>query len=597
MPFNARRATQPPFPITYLTTEAIESIRSDCLADDVEFVLGDLCLRSHSDICCYFEEGGVLPEPEGDISVWCSANIKNAALQRKVKQILTSIYGNLREIHHFLARHMDMTTGLTALLQGSRVELPSPQELPHLLKMLEPLYKASHRRPRQLDPALAPSAEELETEYATKHFATWVQAMLPPLGWGVAMPWETAHGLLVPRKPHAVLRLLTIGGISDTAFACFKLIERAPAWLEVRPIELPGHGYRDVAPDASGVEEVVMGRGAPDAEALRAALDADGSTSDDDGGGSGKSFPAIAALLRESRLRLVEQLVDEIVPVIDDAARSPYALFGFSMGSMIAYLMVREIERRGLRLPIQMLACGRGAPHDAVLSVPKMVAGHFLAASDDAFIQEMSQGAVDIKATTANYEQRKARVAARWRLGGAFASMCEAGEPIEEPGRVYSDNPRGWPHRMARPSAEPLPCPLATIWSDGDELWGRESLLAWGELVEPPNEMRVVQLGPLKGAGKAAGDVIVAEQVAGQVASLDVSDLAESTAAANEEALAPTTDTVGDAPLDPAAAAAASRHIHYDVLGAESHYELLMGDELPKVLFHALGEAVAQSIA
>jgi hypothetical protein len=33
------------------------------------------------------------------------------------------------------------------------------------------------------------------------------------------------------------------------------------------------------------------------------------------------------------------------------------------------------------------------------------------------------------------------------------------------------------------------------------------------------------------------------------------------------------------------------------VLGAESHYQLLMGDELPKVLFHALGEAVAQSIA
>ena len=122
--------------------------------------------------------------------------------------------------------------------------------------------------------------------------------------------------------------------------------------------------------------------------------------------------------------------------------------------------------------------------------------------------------------------------------------MCEAGEPIEEPGRVYSDNPRGWPHRMARPSAEPLPCPLATIWSDGDEPWGRESLLAWGELVEPPNEMRVVQLGPLKGAGKAAGDVIVAEQVAGQVASLDVSDLAESTAAATP---APT-----DQPIRPA---------------------------------------------
>jgi surfactin synthase thioesterase subunit len=97
-------------------------------------------------------------------------------------------------------------------------------------------------------------------------------------------------------------------------------------------------------------------------------------------GGGASGFHPLAALLprdiemltvqlpgRESRLSeppfrrmapLVDALTDAIAPLLD----RPYALFGHSMGALIAYELGRTFERERLALPRTTIVSGRRAP-------------------------------------------------------------------------------------------------------------------------------------------------------------------------------------------------------------------------------------------
>lgn len=57
--------------------------------------------------------------------------------------------------------------------------------------------------------------------------------------------------------------------------------------------------------------------------------------------------------------QLIEQLADAIAPHLD----LPYATFGHSLGTLVSYELVLELQRRKLPLPRRMLMSGRGAPH------------------------------------------------------------------------------------------------------------------------------------------------------------------------------------------------------------------------------------------
>ena len=98
-------------------------------------------------------------------------------------------------------------------------------------------------------------------------------------------------------------------------------------------------------------------------------------------GGGASSFHSLAALLprdiemltvqlpgRESRLSeppfrrmapLIDALTDATVPLLGD---KPYALFGHSMGALIAYELGRAFERERLPLPRTTIVSGRRAP-------------------------------------------------------------------------------------------------------------------------------------------------------------------------------------------------------------------------------------------
>ena len=58
---------------------------------------------------------------------------------------------------------------------------------------------------------------------------------------------------------------------------------------------------------------------------------------------------------------LISEIVDAMTPYIK-TSQKPYAFFGHSLGTLIAYETAIEIRNRHLPLPLQLFVAGRGAP-------------------------------------------------------------------------------------------------------------------------------------------------------------------------------------------------------------------------------------------
>jgi len=76
---------------------------------------------------------------------------------------------------------------------------------------------------------------------------------------------------------------------------------------------------------------------------------------------------------RESRL--AERPYRSMAPLIEDLADEtptdrPYAIYGHSLGSWLAFELVRELRRRGARLPTRLLLGARHAPHIPTATPP-----------------------------------------------------------------------------------------------------------------------------------------------------------------------------------------------------------------------------------
>jgi medium-chain acyl-[acyl-carrier-protein] hydrolase len=75
-------------------------------------------------------------------------------------------------------------------------------------------------------------------------------------------------------------------------------------------------------------------------------------------------LPGREMRLREPRFDRVEPLVAAVADVLQASPDPrPYAVFGHSMGALIAFELVRELRRRGRPLPVALVASGRNAPH------------------------------------------------------------------------------------------------------------------------------------------------------------------------------------------------------------------------------------------
>lgn len=73
-------------------------------------------------------------------------------------------------------------------------------------------------------------------------------------------------------------------------------------------------------------------------------------------------LPGREARLREQPLRRMDQLVAALAPVIEAQLDRPYALFGHSMGALIAFELARALRRLGAPPPLCLVVSGRRAP-------------------------------------------------------------------------------------------------------------------------------------------------------------------------------------------------------------------------------------------
>lgn len=94
-------------------------------------------------------------------------------------------------------------------------------------------------------------------------------------------------------------------------------------------------------------------------------------------------LPGREARLREQPHTRIETVIDALLPVVTPLLDRPYAFFGHSMGTLIAFELARALRRAGVALPACLFVSGRRAPQ-APSSEPQL---HTLA--DGPFVAAM----------------------------------------------------------------------------------------------------------------------------------------------------------------------------------------------------------------
>ncbi|MCZ7415693.1 MULTISPECIES: thioesterase II family protein [unclassified Streptomyces] len=74
-------------------------------------------------------------------------------------------------------------------------------------------------------------------------------------------------------------------------------------------------------------------------------------------------LPGRGSRLAEPPHTRVEPLVDDLLPRLLAAGDGPYALFGYSLGALVAFELARALERRYRRPPVRLFVGAFRAPH------------------------------------------------------------------------------------------------------------------------------------------------------------------------------------------------------------------------------------------
>lgn len=177
------------------------------------------------------------------------------------------------------------------------------------------------------------------------------------------------------------------------------------------------------------------------------------------------ALPGRERRLREKGLTRMEPMVDALAtaldPFLDDV---PFAFFGHSMGSAIAYELCHRLRRDGRPEPQVLIASGRRAPH--LQGEDK--ADYLL--PDDAFIERLR----DMQGTPEE-------VLANKELMALMLPMLRADFELID--------------THASTSYPPLDLPIVALGGDRDDEVPREELEAWSELTDGQFTMRMFSGG------------------------------------------------------------------------------------------------------
>lgn len=73
-------------------------------------------------------------------------------------------------------------------------------------------------------------------------------------------------------------------------------------------------------------------------------------------------LPGRGRRIREPAFTDIHEMAGDLYQMIHKNLFRPYALYGHSMGTILAYLVIKKIIRDGLPLPVYLFVSGRGGP-------------------------------------------------------------------------------------------------------------------------------------------------------------------------------------------------------------------------------------------
>ncbi|WP_343746109.1 alpha/beta fold hydrolase [Chitinophaga sp.] len=146
--------------------------------------------------------------------------------------------------------------------------------------------------------------------------------------------------------------------------------------------------------------------------------------------------------MQEPLYRSVDEMVDDVYRIIkDDVRKGHYALYGHSMGSMIAFELAQRIVHDNLPVPLHIFFSGRGAP--GVKGKPEK---NYALMTDDEFRAEVMQ------------------------LGGTPREFFEYPELLEIFLPLLKNDFRLADEERYDRETKPLPCDISVFLGKDDEL-------------------------------------------------------------------------------------------------------------------------------
>lgn len=74
------------------------------------------------------------------------------------------------------------------------------------------------------------------------------------------------------------------------------------------------------------------------------------------------TIPGKGSRIAEPLLTDIHAIVEQVLPQIDDVISQPYALYGHSMGAMLAYLLAHRLLETGRHIPVHIFVSSFPAP-------------------------------------------------------------------------------------------------------------------------------------------------------------------------------------------------------------------------------------------
>jgi surfactin synthase thioesterase subunit len=106
------------------------------------------------------------------------------------------------------------------------------------------------------------------------------------------------------------IKLICLPFAGGSRYSYYRYMRFAPEWLEIVPVDLPGRGSR----------------------------------------------------LNDPLLTNIHSIVEDVLTSIEPHIQSGYALYGHSMGALTALLLMRQLRKRKMNLPLHLFVTGHGGP-------------------------------------------------------------------------------------------------------------------------------------------------------------------------------------------------------------------------------------------